>query len=399
MAFFRIKQNENGSPAVSKRTIKICAYTVLISAAVALRISFFNYKTLDYIDFLSHWVQFFRDNGGFAALKYSVGNYNIPYLYFLALFSYIPINDLYLIKILSCCFDFLLAWSCKKLAARCGGNGDIAFFAVLFLPTVVVNGSLWAQCDSSYAALALAGLALALKEDQSPLTPVFSMALFALSFAFKLQAVFILPVCVILLIAKRFRLWHFAVFPVTYILTVLPAVIAGRPFKDAILLYFNQAGSVGSGPNYNAPSLTAISSSVESGSLIAFAFVAMTAILLLAWMMRGKLSNRRILIISLIMVTVIPFLLPHMHDRYFFLADVLSVVLACCTISGIIPALLHQFGSFVCYIAYLLTYYVRVGRVYLTNGLGAECVLIAMLIEILIFIFEKDSCSPQAEVR
>ena len=87
--------------------------------------------------------------------------------------------------------------------------------------------------------------------------PVLGMAAIAISFAFKLQAVFIMPVFVLLLIAKRVKLWHFLVFPAVYVLLMLPAVIAGRPLLDTITLYFDQMGSVGSGLNYNSPSVYA----------------------------------------------------------------------------------------------------------------------------------------------
>lgn len=373
-------------------------YILLTAAAIALRIAFFSYETPDYTDFLSKWVQYFRDNGGFAALKDSIGNYNIPYLYFLALFSYIPVNDLYLIKILSCCFDFLLARSCSRIAEHCGGRGDIAFFAVLFLPTVVINGALWAQCDSIYTALALTGLALALNPKPKKYAPVVSMTMFALSFGFKLQAVFILPVCVILLIAGRYRLWHFLVFPLTYVITILPAVILGRPFKDALLLYFNQAESVGTAPNYNAPSLTALDQSVSGNALIILAFAAMVILFAVAVIFRRRLSNRVILTLSVLMVTIIPFLLPHMHDRYFFAADVLTVALACCTAVAAVSALLQQFASLICYLAYLKTYYLPLGNIYLTNDRGAVAVIIAMAIEI--FILSEDlSTAPRQRRR
>ena len=84
--------------------------------------------------------------------------YNIPYNYFLALFSYLPIRDLYLIKWLSILFDVILAWGVLRLvglyresaAAKLTG-----FFLTFFLPTVILNGALWGQCDSIYAAFAV----------------------------------------------------------------------------------------------------------------------------------------------------------------------------------------------------------------------------------------------------
>ena len=57
--------------------------TVLaLGVAFAARAWFMNYQSGDYNTFLCKWVQFFRDAGGFKGLSGSVGNYNLPYLYF-----------------------------------------------------------------------------------------------------------------------------------------------------------------------------------------------------------------------------------------------------------------------------------------------------------------------------
>ena len=362
----------------------------IIAASIGIRLGCFDYETLDYLNFLRNWVAFFRQGGGFAALRNSVGNYNIPYLYFLALFSYIPVKDLYLIKGLSCLFDYLLAYSGMKIAEKCGASkkATLALFAlILFLPTVVINSALWAQCDSIYVSLALFGIYLALDDR-----PVWSMIFMALSFGFKLQSVFILPVCVILLIMKKYRPWHFLLFPAAYFVLILPAVIAGRPLKDAVMLYLDQMNTVGSAPNYNAPSLNAIT--LGSGS-VAAAFAAVAVIILLAVVIRKKLSSRVFFTLALITVTIIPFLLPHMHDRYFYASDVMSLVLVFCLgalgvfikASGAIAAVCQEFASLVCYIAYLRTYYIRAGRIVLTNGSGAVAVLIALVIWTLIFLY------------
>ena len=60
----------------------------------------------------------------------------------------------------------LLAWASMKLLGRFTGTGVslACFFAVLFLPTVFLNSAVWAQCDSSYAALLVLGLYLALED-------------------------------------------------------------------------------------------------------------------------------------------------------------------------------------------------------------------------------------------
>ena len=126
------------------------AAAVLTLLAFAARYSVLDYVTLDYRDFLSRWVEYFRANGGFAGLSRQIGNYNIPYLYFLALFSYGSIDDLYLIKLLSILFDVLLAWAAALLLGRftqSAARRRGVFFAVLMLPTLFRNGAVWAQCE------------------------------------------------------------------------------------------------------------------------------------------------------------------------------------------------------------------------------------------------------------
>ena len=341
---------------VLRSTLSVLLSALLLGAAFGLRVWCLNYETLDYQNFLRVWVDFFRQNGGFAALRYPIGNYNIPYLYFLALFSCLPVKDLYLIKLLSILFDVLLAWAAMGIVRKLGGSEKArlgCFFAVLFLPTVVLNGSLWGQCDSIYVALALMSIYCAL-EDR----PVLSMLAITLSFGFKLQAVFVMPVLAVLWMQKRFKLWHFALFPLFYVLLVLPAVLLGRPFVETLTLYFNQTGSIGSGLNYNSPSIFGIFWHVENEALaaklaVAAAFAFMALVLFACYVNRKRLSDRAMLAAAVLLAVGIPFLLPHMHDRYFFAADILTVMLAFSVWKLSPAAVLCQFASLLGYHAYL----------------------------------------------
>ena len=358
----------------------VCA--LLISAAFCLRGLALDYETLDYQNFLTHWVAFFRDNGGFKALDTPVGNYNIPYLYFLALFSYSGIRDLYLIKLLSIFFDVILAWACMLLLGRYTQNRAVrlsCFFAVLFWPTVVLNGALWGQCDGIYVALAVLGIYLALSDR-----PVLSMICAALSFGFKLQAVFILPVYAVLWLQGKFKLRHFLVFPLSYVVLVLPAVLLGRPFMDTITLYLNQTGSVGDGLNYNSPSVFAFFDNVRDPSgaanfAIAAALFFMLAVLELCLIYRRRLNDRAVLGAVVLFAIGIPFLLPHMHDRYFFAADILTLVLSFVDVRFAAAAVLTQFASLLGYHAYLKMRYL------LLMYHGARALILALLMEAVFF--------------
>ncbi len=372
---------------VLERSFSIYLSAVLLALAFSLRAFCLNYETLDYQNFLKQWVEFFRQNGGFSALSQPVGNYNIPYLYFLALFSYFPVDDLYLIKLLSIFFDVLLAWAAMGIVKKLGGSlGQrmAAFFVILFLPTVVLNGALWGQCDSIYVALALMSIYLALDDR-----PVLSMLAMTLSFGFKLQAVFVMPALAILWMQGKFKLRHFFIFPIAYVVLVLPAVLLGRPFLDTITLYFSQTGSIGSGLNYNSPSIFGIFWNVQNEALasklaIIAAFVFMLLILLVCYVNRKRLNPHAMLAATVLLAVGIPFLLPHMHDRYFFAGDILTVVLAfaCWKYSAVAP--LCQFASLLGYHAYLKM------RYFLPMSYGSWALILALILTGIYFFRELD---------
>jgi len=352
------------------------AVAALLLTAFVPRLLAMKYETLDYQDFLAPWVEFYRQNGGFRALYRPVGNYNVPYLYFMALFSYSEIRDLYLIKLLSIFFDVLLAWGGMRLVSRLTDSPLRrvgCFFTILLLPTVFLNGAVWGQCDSIYVALAVLALADALEEH-----PVRAMVLLALSFGFKLQAVFVMPVFAVLLFAGKIRWKHLPVFPLAYVLLILPAVIAGRPFFDTLLIYFRESGTVGTALNYNSSSVYGLFRSFEHpesaaklGIVAAFAFL--LVLLVICFVFRKRLNDRLIVIAALLMAVGIPFFLPHMHDRYFFAADALSLILVFGLPILSPVAALTQFASLLGYYAYF------VKRFLLYMDYGARALILVLI--------------------
>lgn len=362
-----------------KKPAPIVIAVMLTALALVLRALVFGYETLDYQNFLTRWVDFFRQNGGWRALSEPVGNYNIPYLYFMALFSYSSVKDLYLIKLLSTVFDVLLAYSAMRLVSRWQKSAWLrlgCFFTVLLWPTVFLNSAVWAQCDSIYVALALLGIDLALDER-----PELAMTCMALSFGFKLQAVFILPVCAVLWMQGKFKWYHFLVFPAVYVLLVLPAVIIGRPFMDTLLLYFGQTGSIGTGLNYNSPSVFALirdvadtDAAAKAGIVGAFAY--MLAVLGVCFIGRRRLGDQAVFAAAVLLAVGIPFLLPHMHDRYFYAADILTLALAFAFPVYFPTALLTEFASLLGYHAYLKMRYL------LPMHYGAAALLIVLAVGI-----------------
>jgi len=339
-------------------TVPLIAGIVFLIGAFGMRLYVINHETLDYQHFLAVWVQHFRDHGGFSGFRIPVGNYNVVYLYFLALFSYIPMPDLHLIKLLSILFDVILAYYVTQIVGLLGGSKGrktVAFFAILFLPTVFLNGAYWGQCDVIYATFAVMSVYYALSGRT-----VWSMAAIALALAFKLQAIFIFPLYLIFLCTYKIRLRHLPVFPLIYVLAILPAVLLGRPFWDTLLFYVSQADTAGRGLVYNAPSVFAFAWTWQEpqlaaifGVIAAFVLVVVVYLLTLSSRRRRGLTNEDFLVIALLFAVGVPLFLPQMHDRYFFMADVFAVALGLSRLKFAPAILLTQFASLLGYHAYL----------------------------------------------
>lgn len=353
---------------------------VMVPLAFVLRYCCLPYETLDYQDWIKVWIQALRDAGPWKGLGEAIWscNYNVPYLYFLAFIAKSEICDLLLVKVLSIFFDVLMAWFTMLLVGvftQSPARRLAAFIGVLWLPTVYLNGALWGQCDIIYASFAVLSLYLALTDR-----PGWSVAAIAVSISFKLQGIFLLPFYLVLLIARKVKFWQLFIFPLTYVATILPAVLAGRNFFELLLLYYNNTGSIGDGLNYNSSSIYALlnfdalppKAASTIGIFLAFLFCAAIFVGLL--IRRQDIDDRVLLGTAALFCIGVPFLLPHMHDRYFFLADILTFALAVVSPRmSLVPACV-SFGSLLGYHAYLKMRYL------LPMRWGAAAMLVALVL-------------------
>ncbi len=313
-----------------------------LALALLLRVMCLEVASRDYTQALSVWMRHFEQNGGFRALADNLGDYNVPYLYFLSAISYLPIRALYLIKLLSIVFDLLLAvFACKiaKVLFKSRVKAVGVFFAVLFWPTVWLNSAYWAQCDSIYVCFILAALYCILKDKI-----LAAVVLSALAFSFKLQTIFFLPLFLVLLLAKRIRWQQLLAFPAVYFLTIVPALLFGRPLGDILMIYVKQSRNYAK-MSLGAPSAYTFISGTDVapeplkwvGILTAAAFV--LAVCYLATRPGVTLSDKAIFLCAAVFVIGVPWLLPAMHERYFFGADVLTLLYGLYRRRYFVPAL------------------------------------------------------------
>ena len=72
------------------------------------------------------------------------------------------IEPLFLIKFVSIIFDYVCAIYSLKIVYKLTNKNIllslIAYASVLFLPTVMLNGAMWGQCDSIYTSFILISL-------------------------------------------------------------------------------------------------------------------------------------------------------------------------------------------------------------------------------------------------
>jgi Gpi18-like mannosyltransferase len=301
----------------------------LVLLAVAIRVAGLGYESRDYVFTLTRWLAFIDSHGGYRALRHNFADYNVPYLYVLVVIHYLPMSELLAIKLVSVAFDVVIGWYCYRIVALRyrPAVGVAAGLMAVLLPTVVANGAVWAQCDVIYSAFCVAALYHLLGRE-----PYIAALLFGFAFALKLQAVFVFPLLLVLVLLRMLPRRAVLLIPVVYGAAAFPAWLLGRSGRDLLTIYVSQAGGY-SDLTLNAPSVFAWFSVGRDADLLNRAgvlFAAVVALFLaLAIVFAGRpLAPGTIVTTAAMFSVTVPFFLPRMHERYFFLADVLTLLAA-----------------------------------------------------------------------
>lgn len=327
---------------------------VLLFLGICLRLSLFDHISADYDTFLKEWVSTMRPLTVREALSTPIGDYNMPYLYLILLISRLPFSDLYLIKLFSVVADGFLALGVGYLMyflTRKPTPVILGVVAVLFCPTFWLNSGYWGQCDSIYTVLAVWGLYFCLSSR-----PRRGMALFGLALSFKLQTIFVLPILAFLLVTNKAKLKDLLWFFGAFFASSVPALLGGRNLVDTFSIYFSQMESY---PylSLNAPSFWSLFHNGYYSDLSPATLIpAATAVLLIVFVFLkeyDKLSNENLIELALIFSVAIPWLLPKMHERYFFLAETLAILYAGMKPKRTPVALILLIGGFLIYCPYL----------------------------------------------
>ena len=257
-----------------------------------------------------------------------------PYIYLLNIVhtAFPTMGNLDAVKlpsILADCATVLLGTGIVYTATKSWPASSFAFAALMFAPTVFINSAYWGQSDSILAACILACLWCLLHQK-----PTLAILAFGLAFSFKLQAVFLAPFLLAMVVMGYIPKKSLLGFPIPIFLSYLPAWLAGRPLIHLLSIYPMQTNRY-KFLTFNAA--TAFSwfskadyDTVAPAGILLAGGICFLYITLAFFRRKPDLEWREGVLLATLSCLIVPFFLPSMHDRYFYLVDVLTILLAFC---------------------------------------------------------------------
>ena len=313
----------------------ILLFLVLTGFALIMRYALRNVVAGDYKMFFEPWVATLREAGGGIkglSAEFEYVDYTTPYLTILSFISICPfLNTLLLMKLVSIFFDFVAAFAVMAIVYDRTKNmtyGILGYGALLMVPTVLTNGAMWAQCDIIFTSFVLWSLYFMLKDK-----PAWSMAFYGIAFAFKLQTLFLAPLYVILWMKGKVKLKHFLFLPLMYVIGMIPSLLAGKSFWELISVYFFHANGQMDiyALSHKFPNIYQL---IGTDSFLfeyadAGIWVTLGALMILMYCFARKqyeMNACLLLRMGMLLTMTVVFFLPHMHERYAILVDVMAIV-------------------------------------------------------------------------
>lgn len=308
------------------------ALVAVAAAVAAVYALFWPAVTGDMRTFLEPWLDVILANGRIGAFADPFSNYTPTYLYLLSAFSLLvgALSKYSVIKALAVFGALLLGIATLRLV-RAAGDGEarpaLALW-VMLLPSVIVNAPGMGQCDAFWAAACVMAVAAAIERR-----PVAMLVWFGIGIAFKAQAIFLAPFILQRLLAQRTPVPLWPLPGLVYALAMLPAILAGWPPLHAATVYLRQAewGEDFIGNAANPWSFVHHFARADgAGWLWLGHLAALVAVGLYLFATRRARDPdpRCVVALALLATMIVPFLLPKMHERFFFIADILAFVLA-----------------------------------------------------------------------
>jgi Gpi18-like mannosyltransferase len=340
------------------------AIALLLSSMLMMIIFFLKKSNGDLDLYILPWFQTIVSDGRLASLNAGFSDYTPPYIYFLVLCSVIDgmVDRVVIVKVgsmLWTLFGAAQVYGICRIAGRTKQFSVLAAIIFYTLPEVSLNNIVWGQSDVIYTSFILAFVRYTLLERR-----ILALVMFGIALSLKPQPIFIGPVMGYLLVSWLSRgdrflnaLCYALALPVTYLVMMVPAILEGRSWQSLLSVYGNGRHllSVGA-PNlyfilqqfvsypeepsahatllHIAPNLFhaiepfLLDRTVVAQVGFALSFTVCGILLVMFVMQRRRPSLSQFLTMMTLVALLVPYVTPMMHERYFFLAGVLSFLLA-----------------------------------------------------------------------
>ena len=333
----------------------LCYLAALTLIGLGIRVILRVVITDDWLMYWDPWISDLKEMG-FSYLATDRYDYTPTFVYILWAISRLPINPMTAYKSLHCVLDFVATGILGKMIWKVTGSkrkGILSYGLFLIVPTIWANSALWAQCDIIFMTFLLLCFYY-LFEDR----PCKAMFFYGMAFVFKLQSLFIFPFLVILWVNKKVDLKHFLWIPALYFLSIVPAWIAGRPLMDLINIYMAQGAQDVWSLSIKWPNIYQIIGNqfflLEYASAGTWLILGILMVILYAMAQnRYRITNEFIVQMALFFAILTPWFLPHMHERYGCVADILAIIYAMMNTKKFYFPLVQILVSFNSYMAYL----------------------------------------------
>jgi len=319
------------------------------------------------------WMNAVR-SGGLASISGEFSEYTPPYIYLLYLASKIEpwVGTIAAVKLINAPFILSAVAGIGAIVYRVTADADrakIATAVTTICPSLLLNAFGYGQCDTIFTSFLIWFAYFAIADR-----PVIAAVMFGLAVSFKVWATIVSPLIIVLLVWRRMKLWHLFIIPAVYVLMMVPAAIAGRPWTDLLMVYSRQPALIQQ-LSMNAPNPWWCLEKIvdyRTGVIIGLGAGLLAWMAIAARALRLPSTAVAILLIAAVSAAVIPYVLPKMTARYFFVADMLTIALAFVRPRLWPAAVLIQIGSLVASMSYFFAWWGTAGLAFvpMTFGVG-----------------------------
>ncbi|MEG0270858.1 MAG: glycosyltransferase 87 family protein [Clostridia bacterium] len=327
----------------------LMAHVLWLGAAAVLLLGLFlRYTYLPLlvadVEFLNApWFDAIKAGGMAAVLEPSLQyNYSPLHLYLWTLATLLPWDTYTVLKLVSITMEMLLCAACVVLLRTLLPKqnkklGSFVGFTLLWLnPVLLWNAAGWGQADASFALFCVLALWLLLKEK-----PAWALAALGVALAWKLQAIFLLPLFVMAYFCgkKRFSALWFLLVPGILVLSGVPMMLIGQSPLFAVQVYLGQT-DLYSQITYNYPNIYALMGEAIGNKTMILGMFSRTGMALCiaalggmaVWLITKKvtLQSRATVLLGAWCVLCCVFFLPRMHERYGIVGELLLLCWAVC---------------------------------------------------------------------